>query len=142
MFLSVKRAYPGHPGPHRRAVAALEVLEQFESHKQAAGWYRGRGRPVPSNCLVPGNEPLSLDHTAHPMRDLREWDLGYWARTRRNGVFLACRVLFRELTIPPVVTDDDLVAIFGYVPATLNPPRIAAEQFDALLVLAKARSAK
>jgi len=134
-FLTVKRHYPGHDSAHWRLVAALEVAERFETHQAAADWYHAQALPLPSNCMVRENAPLGVEHTAEPRKDLREWDLGYWKRTRRTGVFLACRALRLRLHEPPVVTKADLIAIFGKVPVTRNPPSISETQFDKLVCL-------
>lgn len=132
-FMTVKGRYLGYRDGHWRLVAALEVIERFESHEAAAAWYRKNGLRPPSNCMVRGSTPLGLDHTAHPEKDLRRWDLGYWKRTRLTGVFLVCRALALELNAPPLLRSDDLTSIFGRPPATRNPPGIAEAQFDALL---------
>jgi len=76
----------------RYIVAALEVIVRFESHGKAAEWYRDRSLPLPSNCLVRGNSPLSLEHTdggKPKQHDLQRWDAKYWSRARRNGVWFA-----------------------------------------------------
>jgi len=132
----VKLPYPGHDEPHWRLVAGLEVVARFETHAAAAAWYRAKGLPLPSNCMVRDNEPFGVEHTAHPKKDLRTWDLGYWARTRKTGTFLACRAHYLELGAPPVVTEADLVGVFGKVPATRNPPGITSDQYDGLMALA------
>jgi hypothetical protein len=118
-----------------RLVAALEVVERFETHQAAADWYHARALPLPSNCMIRENPPLGPEHTAEPQKDLREWDLAYWKRTRRTGVFLACQAHRLELHDPPMVTKSDLVAIFGKVPATRNPPGITETQFNGLVSL-------
>ena len=112
-------------------------MKRFDTHVDAAEWYRAKGLPLPSNCMVRGNDPLGVEHTAHPKRDLREWDLGYWARTRKTGTFLACKAHYLELCVPPVVTEEQLVGVFGKVPATRNPPAITKEQFSRLLALGR-----
>ena len=43
---------------HWRLVAVLEVFQRFETHDEAARWYRGQGLAVPGNCVVEGNPPL------------------------------------------------------------------------------------
>jgi len=138
VFLTVKSTYPGHPRPHWRLVAALEVIERFDSHTAGAAWYRSRGLPSPGNCMVRENPPLGVDHSSLPNRDPREWDVGYWARTRRNGTFLVTkkdRIL--ELYDPAVITEGDLVTVFGKLQATRNPPAIKDSEYAALVAIAE-----
>jgi len=134
-FLTVRRPYPGHDTPNWRLVAALEVVERFETHQAAAEWYRARALQLPSNCMVRDNPPLGVEHTAEPQKDLRQWELGYRKRTRRTGVFLACKAHCLRLREPPVVTESDLLNIFGKIPVTRNPPRINETQFNKLVSL-------
>jgi hypothetical protein len=47
----------------RRLVAVLRVRERFESHDEAAAWYRELGLPLPSNCWVDGNPPIPYEQT-------------------------------------------------------------------------------
>jgi len=121
----------------RHLVAALEVLHRFNTHKEAQAWYLERGLPLPGNCLVRGNLPLSVDHTDRFTQDVRRWDLGYQARVRAHGTFLVCRALALELHKPRAITDDQLKSIFGRddVPGTRTPPSIPKSNFDALLSL-------
>jgi hypothetical protein len=118
-----------------RIVAALVVVKRFESHRAAAEWYKSMHLPLPSNCLVPGNLPLSIEHTDHgkPLTDdVHRWDLKYQLRARKCGVFLICRPLKIELHDPVEISRDNLLAIFGRVPATRNPPAIRQREFDGL----------
>lgn len=133
---------------HWRIVAVLTVRRRFDSHKDAAIWYRDGNLPLPSNCLVPDNPPLSLDRTARRYKgpdkkrrkaesdaDLSKWDLGYHARVRRWGAFLVCETLFCELNQPPVLTRKMTETVFdgGKMPLTLTPPRIAPQEFRRLI---------
>jgi hypothetical protein len=119
----------------RHLVAALEVIHRFETHKDGYAWYLGQGLSVPSNCLVRENSPLSIDHTDHAKDDVERWDLGYQLRVRRYGTFLACRPLAMEIHNPGAISDDQLISIFGRVPATRTPPAIERAEFEALLLL-------
>jgi hypothetical protein len=119
----------------RHLVAALEVVRRFETHKEAHAWYSERDLPIPSNCLVRGNPPLSIDHTDNSKDDIVRWDLGYQGRARKYGTFLVCRALALELNNPRAITDGQLTSIFGRVLATRTPPRIEKADFEALLSL-------
>ncbi len=121
----------------RHLVAALEVIHRFETHRKAREWYSETGLPIPSNCLILGNPPLSIDHTDRSNDDVRRWDLGYHRRVRKHGTFLVCRTLAMDLNSPHAITDDQLISIFGRVPGTRTPPTIEKVQFDSLLSLFK-----
>jgi hypothetical protein len=57
-YVSVKGTYAGEVG--WALVALLTVEQRFESHGAAANWYTAQGFGVPSNCIVPSNEPQSI----------------------------------------------------------------------------------
>jgi hypothetical protein len=120
----------------RRLVAVLRVRERFESHDEAAHWYRELGLPLPSNCMVRGNEPIPYEQTVQDQPDLARWNLGYMARARTYPVFLATDALYCNVDDPPVVTDDMLRAALGRLPGTQNPPRITGAEALQLLSLA------
>ena len=118
----------------RRLVAVLRVRERFESHSEAAEWYRELGLPLPSNCWVDGNPPIPYERTAQDA-DERIWDIDYKRRSRNYPVFLATDPLFCKLHDPPRVTDDILIEAFGRVPGTQNPPQVHEGQALRLLEL-------
>ena len=136
VYITVKRAYTGPHEPHRHLVAILEVKHSFNTHRDAAAWYRGQGAAPPSNCMVFGNPPQPLDHTDRFHPALRRWDAEYRLRARKWGIFHACASLFLDLHTPPTLTDADLKRIFGSVPATQTPPAITEEQLNRLKTLA------
>lgn len=91
-------------------VAALEVVEVFKSHEEAAKWFREQGLKLPSNCIVEGNDPKPLHLTTglpadngnpqqnwsqggRPPRTLREWDAHYQYRAGRYPKFAVCKHL-------------------------------------------------
>ena len=117
-------------GTERRLTAVLRVAERFGSHDEAAACYRGRGLAVPSNCMVRGNRPASLERSHRDNEHVVEgracparlWDRDYADRAARHGAFLACERLWSDLGwTAPVVRKADLEAVFGEVPATRNP---------------------
>lgn len=133
-------------------VAALRVIERFETHEEAAAGYRARSLSVPSNCLVAGSEPKPwgvthgiappeilkrFDPAAEPERVVRLWDASYRERAKKYGTLLMCEKEFLDLNEPRLLSREDLFAMFGRIPPTLNPPPISPPEYAALLELAK-----
>lgn len=152
-YITSQRVYGGSPG--WCLVAGLKVVERFESHADAAGWYRERGDRLPSNCMVADNPPETYSRTnklppaevaarvAESGDDLlavRQWDATYAARARSCGVFLACAFEYLELETPPILRHADLRAIFGRIPGTQNPPLITRDQYEALMQFSARRA--
>src|SRR5438105_13962551 len=104
VYATVLDTYPGKSEPGWRVVGVLQVARRFESHVEAAEWHLRKGLALPSNCLVEGNEPLGIGHTARPSRVLEEWDAHYVARAGQYPVFHVCEALFLELHDPPLLT--------------------------------------
>jgi hypothetical protein len=144
IYMTVKGRYEPERFSHWRLVSILRVIKRFESHREAADWYQNNGMPIPSNCMVEGNEPLSYDMTIGvipPNRFgsttntdalLRIWDRGYKDRASKCGVFLACEADFLELHKPSILTDEIMLETFGRIPPTLTPPAISESEFAAL----------
>lgn len=132
VYITRKGRYLETEHGHWRLVATLRVLKRFESHKDAAGWYKAKDIALPSNCLVKGNRPLPLEKTAGDENSVCDWDALYQLRAKVCGVFLACEPEFLELHKPPMLTSDKMESIFGKIPGTRNPPRISDEQFAKL----------
>ena len=139
-YITVKGRYGDLPFSHWRLPAILEVVHRFETHQDAAAWYRAQGLPLPSNCMVSDNPPLSIEY-AVPIpefgTDIRRWDAAYHKRAREHSVFLACKARYLELVEPPIITHETMLSIFGRIPGTQNAVRITQAQFDALAKLAQ-----
>lgn len=153
-YLTVKGQYLDDAEPGWHLVAVLRVVQRFESHDEAAAWYRAHTKPLPSNCLVDGNPPQPLERTNRdpprevrermvgendPVRLIRLWDATYRQRVVRWPVFLATEPNFLELNNPPQLREAQMRAVFGQIPSTLNPPQIACEQLERLLQLGTGR---
>lgn len=151
-YLTAKGTYERDTHAGWRLVAVLHVIERFESHELAAGWYRSKGIAPPSNCIVEGNLPKPLELTngnppadikrrflivSEPERAIRLWDAGYRQRIARWPMFLACNARFLDVHAPPQINEADLVAVFGRVPGMLNPPAISSFQLSGLLDAAR-----
>ncbi len=140
IYISCKDRYDlisDNPNEHHwRFIAILEVIKRFESHQEAADWYRAKGANIPHNCMIKGNGPCSLDKTSPDPRfkTLREWDLSYWERARACPVFLACdKSQYINLNDPPAMTEKTMCEIFGRKRGTQNPPcNITQEQLSKL----------
>ncbi len=146
-YLTVKGKCLGDVQPGWRFVAILRVLHRFESHSEAAQWYRQRGLPLPSNCIVPGNRPKPLSVTSRSLGAqavgctpeagearafIREWDMVYRQRIKRYPTFLVCAAEYLDLWTPPQVLPPRMRRIFGRIPGTLNPPAVSGHQLIAL----------
>jgi hypothetical protein len=112
--------------------AILQIIQRFESHESAASWYHERSIPLPNNCMIEGNPPVDLDRTSRKVQSLRAWDAKYKQRTRDCPVFLICKVLYKELYSPPLITEDMMKIVFGKELCTRNPPKITYEQYHQL----------
>ena len=141
----MKGRYGNGMPPHRRLVAVLKVCRVLSSHAEGAEWYLIRGMSVPNNCMVKDNPPKPLEHSHGRNRNLpdlegemlrRAWDWSYRQRATRNGAFVVCEALFKDLSWQaPIIYDDHLLKAFGRIPATLNPGVLANDDFMRLLEL-------
>lgn len=133
-YMTCKAKY-GSDRSHRRMIAALRVDLLFESHVDAAMWYRSQSLPLPSNCMVMGNGPCPLDHSHRIYKSKCNdtemacgWDRGYARRADRYGRFVVCTCLWKDLGwSAPIIQDRFLVRAFGKVPATRNPAAFRIE---------------
>jgi len=113
VHVTKKGRYLGNADPAWRLVSVMQVARTFRDHSEAAAWYQVRGLALPSNCLVVGNPPLDLKHTASPTRDLDAWDDHYRERVIENPIFHIGESLFRELIDPPVLTPQHMLDALG-----------------------------
>ena len=138
VYITCKGSYLDIKQRHWRLTAILEVFKRFESHAEAAEWYLSQEVALPSNCMVMGNPPRSIEMTAPITEfgiDLRRWDLAYQKRARQCSVFLVCKPQFIELHNPPIISDEIMHMAFNRVPGTQNPPSISPEEFEKLKCL-------
>lgn len=144
VFITFKHTYDNFPVGHWRLSAVLKVKERFETHEAAAAWYREQGLPLPSNCMVDGNDPLPLEMTSQeycedggkpqPVRSVDEWDEKYRLKAEQCGVFLACEPLYVEVKKPRALTDGDAATVFLKREMNQrNPPLIGRATLDGLL---------
>lgn len=130
---------------HRRMIAVLRIDLLFDSHREAANWYRSQGLPLPSNCMVPGNAHCPLDHSHRVCKSSCSdddglacgWDGNYARRANKYGRFVVCTCLWKDLDwSAPTIQDRDLVRTFGKIPATRTPGAFGMDKssilFDAL----------
>ena len=130
---------------HYRLTAVLSVKSVFDSHEDAAVWYRRQSLALPNNCMVPGNahKPLDHSHRLHEDRNKlddaklsRRWDGEYRVLAMRYKAFVVCHVLFRDLTWDaPIADEDDFMMAFGRVPGTQTPGTLPEDEFRVLMDL-------
>jgi hypothetical protein len=143
VYLTKKGSYSPLNIPHWRLVAILQVRDVKLTHADAAKWYQAKRLPLPNNCLIADNPPVTLDKTVaasiagiSDAAVIKEWDKGYQDRVNITGRFVICDTLFCDLHNPPVIKQSDLHAIFGKTPNTRIPLTIQPQQFGALKQLA------
>ena len=134
VYRTNKGKYPGYSGQHWRLVAILKVIRRFKTHREASKWYINEGLDLPRNCIVPGNNPLSLAMTSNKDKypSVERWDATYKIRARKYGVFLVCKSIFLELHKPPAITEEMFYSVFGRIPGTQNPPKISDDEYNNL----------
>ncbi len=150
-YLTVKGRFIGDLERGWRIVAVLRVIQRFESHSEAAVWYRRQNQLPPSNCMVAGNPPKPFELTNGHLpkkvkerlaaerdfvRAVRLWDATYRRRVDKWPVFLATEAEFIKLSHPPQLCTADMLAIFGRIRGTQNPPMISCEELERLVQLA------
>ncbi len=131
-FVTIKGRYDRGAPPCWKLVAVLRVAQRFVTHKEAAAWYSDKGLRLPSNCMVPGNDPVPLERTLGPSGHqgcsgpeiIKEWDGIYQQRAKEWPVMLACEKLMVELYDPVRIEEADWMRWIGKVPGTQNPPMI------------------
>lgn len=136
VYITVKRDYLDHGAKHWRLTAILQVLERLEAHSEAADWYAKNNFPLPSNCMIPGNAPLSVSKTAYKSgacNQVSKADYDYQVRARTWGTFLVCHDLFKELADPPVISERVMTRAFNRIPVTRTPPRILPQELRSLV---------
>jgi len=123
VYITTKDFY-GEAFRHWRIVSRLKIVKRFDSHQDAAAWYRGKVGKVPSNCMVAGNPPLPLSHTSRAASNcapgcgsaaatLKKWTEHYQKRADTIPVFLACKTIWKELESPVILTDQAAIKILG-----------------------------
>ncbi len=115
VYLTTK-LYAGDAQGSNRLTAVLELVEQFQSHEEAAAWLKRKGLPVPPNCLVEGCDGLHRDFCAPCSTDTRhDAEARYRSRVERYPVYFICCPLWLDLKSPPIVTDAIMKRALGKV---------------------------
>src|ERR1041384_4580006 len=123
VYITTKDFY-GETFRHWRIVARLKIIKRFESHPDAAAWYRAHIGKVPSNSMIPDNPPLPLTHTSRGASNcapgcgnaaatLKQWNQHYQRRADTIPVFLACKTVWKELNSPAILTDRAAFNVLG-----------------------------
>lgn len=147
VYLTKKNRYGACGKAQRHVVAILQVIQCFESHEQGAEWYRQQRLPLPSNCLVPGNEPEPFERShrrfqasgcATNAQTHQQWEAAYQERAALHPQFVVCKPLFVDLSwSAPVITDDQFIELLDRVPSTQNPARLTITLLKRLVKLLK-----
>jgi hypothetical protein len=117
-----KKDFYGEAFKHWRVIARLKILKRFDTHPDAAAWYRREIGKLPSNCMVAGNPPLPLSYTSRGASDcaqgcgstaasLEKWNEHYQKRADTIPVFLTCKAMWKELSSPAILTDAEACRI-------------------------------
>lgn len=114
-------------------VAVLRAINIFKTHEEAKLFYQAKRLSLPSNCIVPENPPLPVSQTAIPTSRALRVEQEYQRRCGKNGTFVICKTLYKELDNPPKISYDDMIKIFGKVPHTRNPPPIKFDYLKEIL---------
>jgi hypothetical protein len=150
VYITTKDFY-GETFRHWRIIARLKVFKRFDSHSDAAAWYRAKIGKVPSNCMVAGNNPLPLNQTSHSSSNcapgcgsaaapLKQWNEHYQRRADAIPVFLACKAVWKELSHPPILTDKTAFKILGSWERVRSrlPIKISAPELQAIDMIVRA----
>lgn len=141
-YMTIKAAYRS-ADRHRRLVALLEVTDRFDSHAEAADWYRSNGLNLPNNLMVAGNvaHPLSHSHRRHHgckrgcgSDSHVAWDREYADRATRFGRVVTCQPRYVDTGWDAsIIHDEDLQSVFGRMPGTENPGAIPLDYIKPLM---------
>lgn len=124
---------------HQRMVCVLIVERLFDSHKQAAEWFKKLDLPLPNNLMVPGNKanPLSKSHRGQKQQSgcakpicgtggcgsgcgsipdgtcgstvHSNWDTGYRLRAKKYGRVVACSILYKNVQSSAPIITDEIL---------------------------------
>ncbi len=143
LYITVKGRWNEVPEDHWRLVALLRVIEILPSHQAGAQWYIDRGLPIPTNCLVPGNEPLPMGMNAGlppHAANLEDWNNQYLERVQ-----VPPRFVVTEPVEPPFVVDPSPIwhqtwdQVFGGVVNTQAPRQKTIAEVHSLFHAATGR---
>ena len=77
IYITNKGKYLNDEKKNYRLVAILIVIDKCSSHQDAAGWYKEKNIPLPSNCFVQDNPPFPFAMTGGLFKN-RNKDLQYF----------------------------------------------------------------
>jgi hypothetical protein len=138
VYMTCKKRYRSDK-QHRRVVAILKVARLFDTHEDAAGWYRRNDLPVSHNCMVDDNppKPIAQTHGVNKLKETdearwqRRWDASYKLRAKIHGRVVVCQRLWADLSWnAPAAHDEDFLSVFGKVPSTRNPGKLSILKLD------------
>lgn len=129
-----KKDYYGQNVKNWRVVAILEVEYVMQSHQEAANWYKDKGVPLPSNCIIEGNKRLTINETSVTSeKKIKKFEGGYQQRVKEIPQYNICRKIKSEFETPKIITEQDMKIIFNKIPGTQNPKNLDEQQFNYFL---------
>lgn len=132
-YMTADFSFPPGSERTRRLVAVLRVQKSWHAHVHAAEWYLQQHLDLPSNCMVPENNPMPLDMTDRYRPNLKLWDKHYRQTANQFGVFHACEKVFCELHDPPRLTNEQLVHWFDTIPNSRELPPFPPQDFAKMI---------
>jgi hypothetical protein len=122
--------------PNYRLIAILKASKRFDNHFLASRWYRENNISIPSNCLIPTNDPQPFDKTISKFtnkkgiehflqkeaiqqeiigqRIINSWDREYQEKSERWPTFIVTKPKFNAIVEdiePPIITVADFLRI-------------------------------
>jgi hypothetical protein len=150
VYITVKGKYFSYDEKHHRLVAILQVTEIYKNHPDGQRGYSKLNAPLPSNCMVNGNPPYKLEHTAGKFktkgalkkfmskpqqlqdvvgqRILDSWNDTYLQKSITWPCFIRTMPIYVNTQNPVPIFRLDLENIFNKVPNTRNPNIISRKQ--------------
>lgn len=112
----------------RKIIAKLRVLKIFNTHDEAANYYRENDKQIPNNLMVSETEPFEIFKTHRKTNcedcfisntSLEKWNKIYIDRANKNKKVAQCEVIYLNLYNPKKIIENILV---NRKLTTRNPP--------------------
>lgn len=126
----------------KKFICIFEVMDKFKSHIDAEKWYKDNNYAIPNNLIVSATNPFPLDKThqlhninkriSDPEEVIKIWNNDYQNRANNNPDVAICKIWNNHLNLnnPPDLSNDNMLEIFGRIPATRNPPTLKNNEWN------------